>query len=57
MVSFEFDSAFIAPALSEVTRGNLAGDRLRDLIGTRPAHFIEVTGYGQASDQAMSSTP
>jgi CheY-like chemotaxis protein len=36
-----------------MTGHELAG-RLRALVGTRLAHFIAVTGYGQASDQAMS---
>ena len=49
----DWDAFILDIGMPDMTGHELAG-RLRNLIGTRPAHFIAVTGYGQASDQAMS---
>jgi len=49
----DWDAFILDIGMPDMTGHELAG-RLRQLIGTRPAHFIAVTGYGQASDQAMS---
>ena len=34
--------------------GHELARRLRQAIGTRPARFIALSGYGQANDEAMS---
>ena len=49
----DWDAFILDIGMPDMTGHELAG-RLRQLIGARPAHFIAVTGYGQASDQAMS---
>jgi CheY-like chemotaxis protein/two-component sensor histidine kinase len=49
----DWDAFILDIGMPDMTGHELAG-RLRALVGARPAHFIAVTGYGQASDQAMS---
>ncbi len=49
----DWDAFILDIGMPDMTGHELAV-RLRALIGAHPAHFIAVTGYGQATDQAMS---